>query len=280
MAGLSAPQKQQYEEQGFVVFERLFDPDELRPLIAELEGDVDRLARRYQAEGRIKDLCEGQGFKTRLIGLFEQCEAMRDEVVGSRHIGPATFNLLKPPKLVDIAESIVGPEVQCQGRSRFRPQIPGSERSKQFNRIAPSLNFGFGTFPLPPNSRRSSFGGPWTWVMPKESRLRDGAWLFLEEALSEENNLKFADRYDRVPVRQSVTQLETYLKSDPFRKLVLEEAPGRKWLITAPGANGVRADIMAVATDILQGGMPPADALNKAQIAIQQKLDDALRPAR
>jgi multiple sugar transport system substrate-binding protein len=155
-----------------------------------------------------------------------------------------------------------------------------SERSEQFDRIAPSLTFGFGTFPLPPNGRRASFGGLWTWVMPSESKLRDGAWLFLEEALSEENNLKFADRYDRVPVRQSVTQSEKYLKGDPFRKLVLEEVPGRKWLITAPGANGMRADIMAVATDILQGGMSPSDALNKAQTSIQRKLDDALRAAK
>jgi ABC-type glycerol-3-phosphate transport system substrate-binding protein len=155
-----------------------------------------------------------------------------------------------------------------------------SERSEQFNRIAPGLKFGVGTFPLPPNGRRTSFGGLWTWVIPKESRLRDGSWLFLEEALSEENNLKFADRYDRVPVRQSVTQSEKYLKSDPFRKLVAEEVPGRKWLITAPGANGMRADIMAVATDILDKGVSISEALNKAQTSIQLKLDDALRAAR
>ena len=43
-----------------------------------------------------------------------------------------------------------------------------SERSEQFNRIAPGLKFGVGTFPLPPNGRRTSFGGLWTWVMPKE----------------------------------------------------------------------------------------------------------------
>jgi hypothetical protein len=125
MAGLTTAQWQQYEEQGFVVFERLFEPEELQPLIAELDTTVDRLARTYQAEGRITSLCEGEGFRTRLIGLYEQCGDMRDEFVGSRHVGPAIFDLLKHPKLVDIAETIVGPEVHCQGRYRFRPKIPG-----------------------------------------------------------------------------------------------------------------------------------------------------------
>jgi hypothetical protein len=125
MAGLTAAQREQYEEEGFVVFERLFEPAELQPMIAELEATVDRLAREYRAEGRITSLCEGQGFKTRLIGLFEQSEAMRDEFVGSRHIGPAIFDLLRHPKLVDIAEDLVGPEVHCQGRYRFRPKLPG-----------------------------------------------------------------------------------------------------------------------------------------------------------
>jgi hypothetical protein len=125
MAGLTEAQQRQYEEQGFVVFERLFDPAELQPVIDELTADVDRLARRYLAEGRIAALGEGQGFRTRLIGLFEQCEALRDEFVGSRHIGPATFELLRHPSLLDIAEGIVGPEVHCQGRYRFRPKLPG-----------------------------------------------------------------------------------------------------------------------------------------------------------
>src|SRR5688500_2279843 len=106
MAGLTAEQRRQYEEQGFVVFERLFDPTELQPMIAELEATVDRLARDYRDEGRIKSLCEGDGFRTRLIGLFAQCEAMRDEFVGGRDVGRAIFDLLKHSSLLDIAEDL------------------------------------------------------------------------------------------------------------------------------------------------------------------------------
>jgi len=85
MAGLTAAQKQQYEEQGFVVFERLFEPEELQPVIAELDESVDRLARKYHAEGRITSLCEGAGFATRFLELCRQNEAMYNELTGSQH---------------------------------------------------------------------------------------------------------------------------------------------------------------------------------------------------
>jgi phytanoyl-CoA hydroxylase len=125
MAGLTAEQRGRYEEEGYLVFERLLDPAELRPVIAEMEEHVDRLARAYHAEGRIADRCEGDSFRTRLIALCRQCPEMYGELTGSLHIGPATFELLRHPVLVDIAESIVGPEVHCQGRYRFRPKLPG-----------------------------------------------------------------------------------------------------------------------------------------------------------
>ena len=125
MAGLTEEQKRQYEEQGFVVFERLLGPAELRPVIAELESSVDRLARKYHAEGRIADRCDDAPFETRLMLLCRQCPEMYDELTGSQQIGPATFELLRHPVLVDIAESLVGPEVHCQGRYRFRPKLPG-----------------------------------------------------------------------------------------------------------------------------------------------------------
>jgi phytanoyl-CoA hydroxylase len=125
MTGLTAEQKRQYEEQGFVVFERLLSPAELRPVIAELEASIDRLARRYHAEGRLADRCEDAPFQTRLMALCRQCPEMYYELTGSQQIGPATFELLRHPVLVDIAEGIVGPEVHCQGRYRFRPKLPG-----------------------------------------------------------------------------------------------------------------------------------------------------------
>src|SRR5262249_1973985 len=124
-AGLNEEQQRQYEAQGFVVFERLFEPEELQPVIRELDEAVDRLAHRYQGEGRLQSLCEAEDFSTRFLALCRQCHDMYNELTGSKPLGPATFGLLRHPKLVDIAEDLVGPEVHCEGRYRFRPKLPG-----------------------------------------------------------------------------------------------------------------------------------------------------------
>jgi ABC-type glycerol-3-phosphate transport system substrate-binding protein len=115
-------------------------------------------------------------------------------------------------------------------------------------------------------------------VTPKTARRRDGAWLFLEALLSKQNNLKFALRYDRVRVRQSVAYSDQYIQGDPFRKLVGEEMPGRKWLIAAPGAGDMRNVIIGVVADILEKNLGVQAALQKAQAAIQIRLDKALHP--
>jgi ABC-type glycerol-3-phosphate transport system substrate-binding protein len=151
-----------------------------------------------------------------------------------------------------------------------------AERSENILKIAPNVKFGFTTYPLPPNGRRTSFGGVHTFVIGAGSKLADAAWLFLEHFLSDENNLRFADAYDRVPVRQSVANSAAYQRNDPFRKLTADEMLGRKWLIPAPGAADMRADIMNVVTDILDKGIPIVDALANAQRLIQAKLDQAL----
>jgi multiple sugar transport system substrate-binding protein len=151
-----------------------------------------------------------------------------------------------------------------------------AERAESFPKFKASPDFGYTTYPLPPGGRRVTFGGVHTFVLPKGAKLPDGAWLFLEALLSKQNNLKFSLRYDRVPVRQSVAYSAQYIQGDPFRKLVGEEMPGRHWLIAAPGAGGMRSDIIGVVADILQNNLGIQASLQKAQAAMQIKLDKAL----
>jgi multiple sugar transport system substrate-binding protein len=153
-----------------------------------------------------------------------------------------------------------------------------AERAESFPKFKANPQFGYTTYPLPPNGRRVTFGGVHTFVLPKTAKQADGAWLFLEALLSKQNNLKFALRYDRVPVRQSVAYSDQYIQGDPFRKLVGEEMPGRKWLIAAPGAGDMRNDVIGVVADILQNNLGVQAALQKAQAAMQLKLDKALHP--
>ena len=124
MAGLTAAQRQQYDEQGYVVFKRLLAPEALQPLIDDIGAEVDQRAREYYAKGLVKSLHAEHGFETRLAKLWAECEAIHRHWSGGRHAGPGLFSLLTHPKLLDIAESIVGPEVHCEGRHRLRPKLP------------------------------------------------------------------------------------------------------------------------------------------------------------
>ena len=124
MAGLTAEQKQHYDEQGYVFLQGLFDPAELQPLIAEVEDKVGQVAHDYHAAGRLTSLYEEHGFKQRLRKMVEDCDDVYQEIPGGQFCGPALFEILRHPKLVDIAECIVGPEVHCEGRHRLRPKLP------------------------------------------------------------------------------------------------------------------------------------------------------------
>ena len=124
MAGLTAEQKQHYDEQGYVFLRGLFDPEELQPLIAEIEAKVDQVAHDYYAAGQLTSLHEEYGLKHRLRKMVEECDDVYQEIPGGQFCGPALFEILRHPKLVDIAEAIVGPEVHCEGRHRLRPKLP------------------------------------------------------------------------------------------------------------------------------------------------------------
>ena len=124
MSGLASEQKQQYDELGYVLLKSLFDPDDLQPLINELDTEIDRIAQVYHADGLTKSLYADEGFDTRFMRIVDDAEQAYREMVDSKFLGPEVFNLLSHPAFLDIVEDIVGPEVHCQGRHRLRPKLP------------------------------------------------------------------------------------------------------------------------------------------------------------
>ena len=124
MAGLTSEQKQQYDDLGYVLLEGLFEPSELQPLIDEIDTAVDRVARSYHAEERIRSTYEDEGFERRFMRLVDDAQEAYDELVGSVLMGPELFAVLSHARLLDIVEGIVGPEVHCEGRHRLRPKLP------------------------------------------------------------------------------------------------------------------------------------------------------------
>ncbi|MDQ3702442.1 MAG: extracellular solute-binding protein, partial [Chloroflexota bacterium] len=148
-----------------------------------------------------------------------------------------------------------------------------AERAQEFRVKAPALQYGFAGYPLPPNGRKANYGGGHTFPIASASKAPDAAWAFLEYFLAEDNNITFADRYDRIPVRASTTRSDKWQRNDPFRKLAVDEMPGRRFQIPAPGGIEAQPLINGMIGDVMLDKKSIRDALQETEAKVQTVLD-------
>lgn len=148
-----------------------------------------------------------------------------------------------------------------------------AERAQEFRLKAPNLEYAFAGYPLPPNGRKANYGGGHTFPIATGAKAPDAAWAFLEHFLAEDNNIRWADRYDRIPVRGSTTRSEKWQRNDPFRKLAAEEMPGRRFQIPAPGGIEAQPLINGMIGDVMLDKKSIRDALQDTEARVQAVLD-------
>jgi ABC-type glycerol-3-phosphate transport system substrate-binding protein len=148
-----------------------------------------------------------------------------------------------------------------------------AERAQVFVRQAPNFQFSFFPYPLPPNGRKANYGGGATWVMLNNSKNPEAAWAFVEFMSLEDNNIKFTDRYDRIPLRMRTVQQEKWHRNDAFRKLAADEMQGRRFVIAAPGGSEALSLQGDFVNDIMLNKIGLREGLAQAEAQIQQVLD-------
>ena len=137
MAGLTQAQLDQLDEQGYVVVDNVFDPEQdLAPVIAEYGDVLDSIAHDLYAEGVLSSTYADLPFDQRLIQVCDESGQLftqnfdislpqKAEGAGvPMHTGPAVFSLLVNPRLLDCAESIVGPEILSNPVQHVRMKLP------------------------------------------------------------------------------------------------------------------------------------------------------------
>lgn len=137
MAKLTAEQVQQFEEQGYLVVEGLFDPEEdLDPIIEEYKGVLNQLAEDLYAAGQIRSTYADLPFGDRLIRIYQESGKVHAQYFdfslpqgGVQHdtpmwVGPAVFRALRNERLLDAVESIVGPEIYSNPVQHVRIKPP------------------------------------------------------------------------------------------------------------------------------------------------------------
>ena len=128
-----------FEENGYLVVENVFDQqtilDPVRDEYAEL---LDNLYDAWFAEGRVTVAPDGLGFYDKLLYAYRaKCDwfqPMDISLPGDRieadtpmHFGPAIFNMVTAPRLLDLAEDLIGPEITSNPIQHVRIKPPATD---------------------------------------------------------------------------------------------------------------------------------------------------------
>lgn len=127
--GLTAEQIAAFHRDGYIVVEKLFDEADLQPVIAEIDTEVNARAEKLVAEGKLSRTFKELRFERQLAAISRQTDAVALAIWNGTLCGPAFFNLICIDKLLDIAESLCGPELIASSVYRLRPKVPGHNNS-------------------------------------------------------------------------------------------------------------------------------------------------------
>ncbi|MDQ2686437.1 MAG: phytanoyl-CoA dioxygenase family protein [Armatimonadota bacterium] len=123
---LTPQQVQTFEDDGYLVAERVVTDADLAPVIAEFEQWIDAQAKRLHADGKVTDLAEGQSFERRFATLYAQTPEIGAGMDIMFMRGPATFAFLRNKNLLDAVECLVGPEILCNPIQHVRAKPPSA----------------------------------------------------------------------------------------------------------------------------------------------------------
>ena len=135
---LTTEQKDFFETNGYLVLNDVFDQNTvLDPVRAEYATLLDGLISDWQASGALGVLPEGLDFYGKLKHCYlAGCDWFQpmdislpaDEIQPDTpmHFGPAVFNMITDTALLDIAESLIGPEITSNPiqHVRLKPPVP------------------------------------------------------------------------------------------------------------------------------------------------------------
>ncbi|MBI4531278.1 MAG: phytanoyl-CoA dioxygenase family protein, partial [Candidatus Latescibacteria bacterium] len=100
----------------------LHDKD-LEPVRRAIATRVDQEAQQLHAEGKITDLHEGAPFTRRLMEVYR---GLKRRAIGwnKEVFSKEIYELGRHPAILDVAESLVGPELQFNGDYWVRTKLP------------------------------------------------------------------------------------------------------------------------------------------------------------
>jgi ectoine hydroxylase-related dioxygenase (phytanoyl-CoA dioxygenase family) len=137
VALLTSEQVERFHNEGYLRVEDALEPEVfLDPLVEEYEQRLDELADELFSQGKIQSTYADLPFGRRLTRIYAETGKVWaqwfdfslpfNNVAPDQpcHFGPAVFNLLTCPNLLDIAESLIGPEIYSNPVQHVRLKPP------------------------------------------------------------------------------------------------------------------------------------------------------------
>jgi phytanoyl-CoA hydroxylase len=198
--GLSPAQVSQFDRDGFLIVDGYFNDSDLQPVIDEIAEEVNRRAAELIAKGELTQSYKAYGFERQLAMISRETDKVAMSIWNGGLCGPAFFNLIRNPKLLDIAEALCGPELIASSVYRLRPKIP---------------NYNYGAVPW---HQDSGYTEPYC-----DKTLMLTVWLPLVDA-NEENGCIWV-----IPgVHKGEVLRHTHREGEPYLIIPDEDLPARK----------------------------------------------------
>ncbi len=137
MAHLSKEQVAQFEEEGYLAVDNLFDPQkDLAPIIEEYKGVLENLANDLYAKGEISSIYADLPFGKRVTQIYAESGKVHAQYFDfslpypnihedtPMWVGPAVFNVMRNERLLDAVESLIGPEIYSNPVQHIRIKPP------------------------------------------------------------------------------------------------------------------------------------------------------------
>lgn len=137
MTGLSKAQLEQFAGEGYLVVENVLDPErDFAPVMAEYSEVLDGIADRLYADGAISSTYVDLPFAARVTEICAESQKVLSQhfdfslpqkgVLPDTPIytGPAMFRVLSNPRLLDLVERVIGPEIFSCPVQHTRMKLP------------------------------------------------------------------------------------------------------------------------------------------------------------
>jgi phytanoyl-CoA hydroxylase len=137
--------RERFAREGYLVIEDVFDPvADLDPVVQEYAARLEQMAADWHAEGLIDsayaDLPFGERFARVLNDVGPAGYRAFDITLSGpitedspMHTGPAVFNVITQPRMLDVVEQLIGPEILCNPIQHVRIKPPEHLLNEKFD---------------------------------------------------------------------------------------------------------------------------------------------------